>query len=328
MVYESSIAGRRFLSPCRRGRTLRLPTGAPIISRTWRPCPLVRIGLVALAPATSLGSTHTVGLNGGLRSLRSTRPKKGESDPMDILTDYSYRPALEAGQTIGTTVPARILLLGAPGVGKGTQSRELQKLWGIPQISTGILLRAHVEQGTALGLVAREIMNRGMLVPDSLVNEMVATRLQDPDTLNGYILDGFPRSIGQVVWLEGRLAALGEGPSIIAVNIRMGRKQLLRRITGRRNCPVCQAVYNIYFNPPAWDGHCDIEGAALVQRVDDSEKSFEERLRAYQQVTAPVIEHYRALGRFADVDGDQPIKEITAAIIGAIDQLRQSVMEL
>ena len=152
------------------------------------------------------------------------------------------------------TVPGPILLLGAPGVGKGTQAKELVKLWGIPQISTGDLLRANVTQRTSLGRVAKEIMGRGELVPDSLVDEMVAVRLQAPDTVNGYILDGFPRTLGQAGWLDGRLAAQAKtqtgGLPVIAVSIQVDYNQLLRRITGRRNCPVCQTIYNVYMHPP------------------------------------------------------------------------------
>ena len=222
-----------------------------------------------------------------------------------------------------TTVPGPILLLGAPGVGKGTQAKELVKLWGIPQISTGDLLRANVTQGTQLGRVAKEIMGRGELVPDSLVDEMVAVRLQAPDTVNGYILDGFPRTLGQAGWLDGRLAAQAQGLPVIAVSIQVDYNQLLRRITGRRNCPVCQTIYNIYVNPPKRSGFCDVEGAALVQRADDTETVFHERMRAYSALTAPVIEHYRDLGRFAEVDGDRPISTIAAGIVAAVERLRQ-----
>ena len=222
-----------------------------------------------------------------------------------------------------TTVPGPILLLGAPGVGKGTQAKELVKLWGIPQISTGDLLRANVTQGTQLGRVAKEIMGRGELVPDSLVDEMVAVRLQAPDTVNGYILDGFPRTLGQAGWLDGRLAAQAQGLPVIAVSIQVDYNQLLRRITGRRNCPVCQTIYNVYMNPPTRDGFCNVEGAALVQRADDTEEVFKERMRAYVALTAPVVEHYRALGRFAEVDGDRPIGAIATGIVAAVERLRK-----
>jgi adenylate kinase len=231
--------------------------------------------------------------------------------------------AVEQGRETGSkTVPGPILLLGAPGSGKGTQSDQLVKLWNIPHISTGELLRANMAQGSALGKIAQQSVNRGELVHDSLVNEMVAARLREPDTVNGYILDGFPRTLGQATWLDGRLASDGQSLPVIAVNIQVDYNQLLRRITGRRNCPVCGTIYNVYMNPPKREGFCDIEGAALVQRADDTEKVFKERMRVYEGLTAPVIEHYRALGRFAEVDGDRPIGVIAAGIVAAVERLR------
>ena len=236
---------------------------------------------------------------------------------------FSSMIEVEQGRETGSkTVPGPILLLGAPGVGKGTQAKELVKLWGIPQISTGDLLRANVARGTSLGRVAKEIMGRGELVPDSLVDEMVAVRLKEPDTANGYILDGFPRTLGQAGWLDGRLASAAKSLPVIAVSIQVDYNQLLRRITGRRNCPVCATIYNIHMNSPKKDGFCDVEGAALVQRADDTEQVFQERMRAYTGLTAPVVEHYRALGRFAEVDGDRPIGLIAAAIVAAVERLR------
>src|SRR3569833_3027003 len=168
--------------------------------------------------------------------------------------------------------PGPILLSGAPGVGKGTQAKELVQLWGIPQISNGDLLRANVAQGTPLGKTAKGIMHRGELVPDSLVNEMVAVRLQQPDTAKGYILDGFPRTLAQAHWLDGRLSAVAcdnpiQSLPLVAVSIQVDYNQLLRRITGRRNCPACQTIYNIYSKPPQRAGFCDVEGAALPQRA-------------------------------------------------------------
>ena len=231
--------------------------------------------------------------------------------------------AVEQGREAGSkTVPGPILLLGAPGSGKGTQSDQLVKLWGIPHISTGDLLRANVAKGTPLGKVAKDLMGRGQLVPDSLVDEMVAARLKEADTARGYILDGFPRTLGQANWLDGQLSSQGQALPVIAVSIQVDYNQLLRRITGRRNCPVCATIYNVYLNPPKRDGFCDIEGAALVQRADDTEAVFKERMRAYQGLTAPVIEHYRALGRFAEVDGDRPIGVIAAGIVAAVERLR------
>ena len=226
-------------------------------------------------------------------------------------------------ETKAKTIPGPILLLGAPGVGKGTQAKELVKLWCIPQISTGDLLRANVAQGTSIGKAAREVMQRGELVPDSMVNEMVALRLLEPDTVRGYILDGFPRTLPQATWLDGRLVARTEGLPVVAVSLHVDYNQLLRRITGRRNCPVCQTIYNIYSNPPQRAGFCDVEGAALAQRADDTEKVFAERMRAYEAQTAPVIEHYRELGRFVEVPGDGPIAAIAAGIVAAVERLRQ-----
>jgi adenylate kinase len=220
-------------------------------------------------------------------------------------------------------VPGPILLLGAPGVGKGTQAKELVKIWGIPQISTGDLLRGNVSKGTELGKIAKEIMGRGELVPDSLVNEMVAVRLKEPDTVKGYILDGFPRTLPQAAWLDGRLAVQARTLPVVAVSIQVDYNQLLRRITGRRNCPICQTIYNVYGKPPKKDGICDVEGAALVQRADDTEKVFEERMRAYEAMTAPVVEHYKGLERFAEVDGSRPIETIAAGIVTAVEQLRK-----
>ena len=236
----------------------------------------------------------------------------------------SSMSAVEQGREAGRkTVPGPILLLGAPGVGKGTQAKELVQIWGIPQISTGDLLRANKAMGTPLGKVASEIMQRGELVPDSLVNEMVSVRLLDPDTADGYILDGFPRTLPQASWLDGRLAAQANALPLIAVSIHVDYNQLLRRITGRRNCPVCQTIYNVYGNPPKRDGFCDIEDATLVQRADDTEEVFKERMRAYEAQTAPVVEHYRDLGRFAEVDGDRPIALIAPGIVAAVERLRK-----
>src|SRR6202789_683888 len=152
--------------------------------------------------------------------------------------------------TATKTTPGPILLLGAPGVGKGTQAKELVKLWGIPQISTGDLLRANVAQGTAIGKAAREVMQRGDLVPDSMVNEMVALRLLEPDTARGYILDGFPRTLPQATWLDEQLASKQGSLPVVAVSIQVDYTQLLRRITGRRTCSACGTIYNIYLNPP------------------------------------------------------------------------------
>jgi adenylate kinase len=218
--------------------------------------------------------------------------------------------------------PGPILLLGAPGVGKGTQSDELVKLWGIPHISTGNLLRAHRDQGTELGKMAEAIMNQGKLVPDTLVNEMVAVRLSEPDTVRGFILDGFPRTLAQADWLDGWLAGQPQVLPVVAVSIQVDYTHLLQRITGRRSCPVCGTIYNVFLKPSKIAGVCDLEGAALIQRSDDTEICFDGRMRTYESLTAPVIEHYRALSRFAEVNGDQPVADVAASIVSTVERLR------
>jgi adenylate kinase len=223
--------------------------------------------------------------------------------------------------------PGPILLLGAPGVGKGTQAKELMAKFGIPQISTGDLLRYHRDHGTPLGLKAKQIMAEGKLVPDDLVNQMVAERLQQPDTVSGYILDGFPRTLGQAKWLDEHIGAGADAKDkaalpVIAVSIQVGYNELLRRITGRRNCPVCGTIYNIYLQPPKVDEECDLDGTPLERRSDDTEEVFRERMRTYESQTAPVVEHYRALGRFEEVNGDQPVNAVAAEVMAAVARLR------
>jgi adenylate kinase len=221
------------------------------------------------------------------------------------------------------TSPGPILLLGAPGVGKGTQAKALVKAWGVPHISTGDLLRANVSQGTVLGRRAKAVLDRGELVSDELVNEMVAERLTHSDTNAGYILDGYPRTLVQAGWVDDHLN--GKGPDalpVIAVSIEVSYNQLLRRITGRRTCPVCKSIYNIYLQPPKVDELCDLDGTPLARRSDDTEEVFEERMRAYEAQTAPVVEHYRVLGRFERVDGEQPVDAVTVAVMQAVQRLR------
>jgi adenylate kinase len=232
--------------------------------------------------------------------------------------------AVESDRAVASNaIPGPILLLGSPGSGKGTQAQELVKHWGIPQISTGDLLRANAAKGTPLGKITKEIMHRGELVPDNLVNEMVDLRLKEPDAEKGYILDGFPRTLGQVDWLDAYLAAKPGSLPVVAVMIQVDYNRLLRRITGRRVCPVCQRIYNVYTNPPQRNGFCDVEGTRLVQRADDAEQVFAERMRAYSAMTAPVIEHYREMGRFAEVNGDRPVEVVSAGIIAEVERMRR-----
>jgi adenylate kinase len=204
-------------------------------------------------------------------------------------------------------------------------------VWHVPQISTGDILRAikndPVKAKTPVGSAAKRLMEHGLLVSDELVNDLVALRLREPDTARGFMLDGFPRTLGQAEWLDGHLAStVGPGDQkrlpVVALSVNVGYNQLLRRITGRRNCPVCKSIYNVYTHPPLKEGCCDLEGAILEQRADDTEPIFEERMRTYQAQTAPVIDHYRALGRFEELDGELAVEDVTARILSALVRLR------
>lgn len=218
-------------------------------------------------------------------------------------------------------LPGPVLLLGAPGVGKGTQAKLLMEEFNIPQISTGDILRANREQRTPLGLLAEELMAKGQLVPDDLVNQMVSERLSEPDTEHGYILDGFPRTLNQAEWLDTKLVAYML--PVVAVSIVVEERVLLERITGRRMCPICGTIYNIYTQPPKHGEVCDTDGAKLIQRADDTEEVFRERIKAFTQKTSAVIEYYRSHGnRFAEVDGDRPVHEVTKSIRAALLKLR------
>ena len=224
--------------------------------------------------------------------------------------------------------PGPVLLLGAPGVGKGTQAKRLVEQFGIPQISTGDLLRGHRKNQTPLGMTADALMREGKLVPDELVNDMVAYRLVQPDTKSGYILDGYPRTLNQAEWLDDYItrdhgdaadpadAAKGPQPKlpVVAIHLVVDPRVLLERITGRRISPTGN-IYNIYTNPPKVEGICDIDGGVLTQRADDREEVFQERMRAFHAQTAHVIEYYRTHGnRFAEVKGDDALDAVTEAI--------------
>ena len=232
-------------------------------------------------------------------------------------------PAALAGNDF---VPGPVLLLGAPGVGKGTQAQLLVTKYGIPQISTGDLLRGNIARGTELGLKAKEIMSAGLLVDDEIVNQMVLHRLQEKDTHRGYILDGYPRTLDQAKFLDHTIADpifLPRLP-VIAISIVVAYDQLLQRITGRRICPVCKSIYNLYSNPPKVAGVCDLDGASLTQRGDDTEPVFVERMKTFDAQTAPVVAHYRNQGRFEEADGDQSVEAVNAAIEQAIAKLRRA----
>jgi adenylate kinase len=210
-------------------------------------------------------------------------------------------------------------------VGKGTQAQFLVNKYSIPQISTGDLLRGNIARGTELGLKAKAIMSSGLLVDDGIVNQMVLHRLQEKDTQRGYILDGYPRTLEQADFLDATLAELALPPNlpVVAICIEVDQEQLLKRITGRRTCAACNHIYNIYFNPPKQDGICDKDGSKLIQRSDDTEPVFLERMKTFKEQTEPVVAHYRALGRFEEADGNQSMEAVAAAVEAALLHLRQ-----
>ena len=215
-----------------------------------------------------------------------------------------------------------VILMGAPGAGKGTQAQRIAERYGIPQISTGDILRSNVQRETELGRKAKEIMERGELVSDELVLPMVAERLSQKDCANGLILDGFPRTVAQAEWLdrflEGRSFGGRRVPPVV-INIRVSYNQLLQRLTGRRSCPVDQSIYNIYLHPPKQDGLCDICSAKLMQRKDDREEVISERLKAYERQTLPLVEYYRRKGRLQEIDGELPVEAVTEKTLAAIE---------
>jgi adenylate kinase len=218
-----------------------------------------------------------------------------------------------------------IILLGAPGAGKGTQAKKIMEVYGIPQISTGDILRENVAQGTELGKQAKAIMERGELVPDQLVCDMVAQRLLQQDCARGFILDGFPRTVAQAQWLDGFLSGkLFENQSCaklppVVIEVAVGYNQLLQRLTGRRSCPTCGRIYNIHFQPPRVPDTCDADGTKLLIRKDDTEEVISERLKAYERQTLPLVEYYRGKGRLQVIDGEQPPDAVTAETLKAIE---------
>lgn len=236
------------------------------------------------------------------------------------MTDNLQTQSAPAGEAF---LPGPVLLLGAPGVGKGTQAQILMAEFGIPQISTGDLFRENIRLETPLGIETKQVLADGQLVSDDLVNKMVADRLMRPDTKRGYILDGFPRTLNQAAWLDSHLATLPDRLPVVAVSIGVEYGKLLSRVTGRSTCPICKSIYNVFSNPPKVANICDIEGHTLEQRSDDSAAVFVERLRTFDELTAPVVDHYQNQKRFIEVDGDRPVAEVTAVIRSALRQLRK-----
>ena len=203
----------------------------------------------------------------------------------------------------------RLVLLGAPGAGKGTQAKIIVEKYGVPQISTGDLLRAAVGAGTALGKEAKSYMDKGELVPGSVVLGMVEERLKQDDCKKGYILDGFPRNTKQAEALDGMLSSLGMSLTA-ALSVDVPFEDLMKRLTGRRTCKACGQMYNVYFNTPKKEGVCDKCGGELFQRGDDKEETIKKRLEVYNAQTAPLIDYYGKKNILKSVSGTGSIDDI------------------
>ncbi len=211
----------------------------------------------------------------------------------------------------------RLVLLGAPGSGKGTQAKILMDRKNIPQISTGDLLRAAVKAGTELGQKAKTAMDAGELVADDIVIGMIRERLAEADAANGFILDGFPRSIPQAEALDVMLEAEGQ-PLDKGVLIDVDFDSLLKRLTGRRTCADCGQMYNVYFSAPAQEGTCDKCGGELQHRADDNEETITNRLEVYENQTAPLVNYYKAQGKLISIAGEGDIEDIYSRLTAAL----------
>ena len=210
-----------------------------------------------------------------------------------------------------------ILLMGPPGAGKGTQAAKLVKEYGIPHISTGDMFRAAVKEGTELGKKAKACMDAGQLVPDEITIGIVRERLQKPDCANGFILDGFPRTVEQADALDGILKELSIHLTR-AVDISVPSSALIERAVGRRVCKKCGAAYHIRFNPSKKDGVCDECGGETYQRADDSEETMKNRLSVYDAQTKPLISHYQKAGLYSEIDGSQEMSKVFADITSCL----------
>lgn len=215
----------------------------------------------------------------------------------------------------------RLVLLGPPGAGKGTQAREISKRLGVPHISTGDMFRDAIKAGTELGQEVERYLKEGLLVPDTLTVSLVQERLAQADCRQGYLLDGFPRTVAQAeeldLWLKGRQQALDA-----VIDIEVPAEKLVARLTGRRVCRRCGATYHIRYNPPAAD-KCDLCGSELTQRSDDTEAVVSKRLDVYEEQTAPLVAYYRRNGLLKAIDGQKDIYEVTRAIGQALGRVWQ-----
>ena len=207
----------------------------------------------------------------------------------------------------------KIIMLGAPGAGKGTQAKKIAEKYQIPHISTGDIFRANIKNGTELGNKAKTYMEQGLLVPDELVCDLVVDRVKQDDCANGYVLDGFPRTIPQAESLDGALKVMGQKVDY-AVNVEVPDENIIRRMGGRRACLACGATYHVENIPPKKEGICDVCGAELVLRDDDKPETVKKRLNVYHEQTQPLIDYYTNAGVLVEVDGTLAMDDVFAAI--------------
>ena len=208
----------------------------------------------------------------------------------------------------------KIIMLGAPGAGKGTQAKKIAAKYEIPHISTGYIFRANIKNGTELGKKAKTYMDQGLLVPDELVVDLVVDRVQQEDCKNGYVLDGFPRTIPQAESLDAALEKLGEKIDY-AVNVEVPDENIINRMGGRRACVGCGATYHVVYNPTKVEGVCDACGEKLILRDDDKPETVQKRLAVYHDQTQPLIDYYKKSGVLRDVDGTVDMDDVFAAIV-------------
>ena len=207
-----------------------------------------------------------------------------------------------------------IIMLGAPGAGKGTQAKKIAAKYDIPHISTGDIFRANIKNGTELGNKAKTYMDQGLLVPDELVVDLVVDRVQQDDCKNGYVLDGFPRTIPQAEALDKALAALGDKVDY-AIDVNVPDENIVNRMGGRRACVGCGATYHLVYAPTKTEGLCDVCGKELILRDDDKPETVQKRLNVYHEQTQPLIDYYTNAGILKTVDGTVDINDVFAAIV-------------
>jgi adenylate kinase len=215
-----------------------------------------------------------------------------------------------------------VIFLGPPGAGKGTQAKLVAAHYGVPHLSTGDMLRENVALGTPLGALAKPIMERGDLVPNDLILRMVEERIARADCAQGFVFDGFPRTLAQAEALDGILEAQGSGPAAV-IYFRVPQEILMRRMTGRRMCKIGAEIYNVYDRPPKVEGICDVDGGELIQRPDDRPEAIRERLRTYHAQTKPLVDYYRAQGTLDEIEADASVAAVTNSVFNALARLER-----